>query len=71
MIEMEKLLAQDEVFQQGGTPLASRQTVLIVGDPNALIGGEGRGARVCRIARYVLVGFTAVAGGCFVKLTHN
>jgi hypothetical protein len=40
MVEVEDLLAKDEVLQQHRPALARLQLVLVVGDPDALVGGQ-------------------------------
>ena len=41
MVEVEDLFAEVEIFQQGRAARALAQRILVVGDRNALLGGEG------------------------------
>ena len=56
VIEMHDLLAQHEVFQQGGATQRGFQGILVVGDHDALVGGQRR-----VLAAGVLVQFAALA----------
>jgi hypothetical protein len=61
VVEVEDLLAKDEVLKQHGSALAALQLVLIVGNANALIGRQVGFSVVRSLLGYVLVGFAAIA----------
>ena len=60
VVEVEELLAQMEVVQQRRTTGADLQTVLVIGDRRALLGGENRG-----VARGGLMGLSPRARVAF------
>jgi len=41
MIEVRDLFAEDEIFEQRGTPPPGLQRILVIGDRQALIRGQG------------------------------
>ena len=62
MIEMKDLFAQYEIFQQNGPARTRLQAVLVVGNAQALIGGEMRHGILMRAGvGYMLVRFAAGA----------
>ncbi len=51
MIEVKHFFTEMGVFQQCGTARALLQAVLVVGDGNALLGGECRNISPCDLMR--------------------
>jgi len=63
MVEVGDLLAQDEVFQQRRPARGIAQRVLVVGDRNALVGGQRRVGAAGVLMQFVPLA-TAVGGRC-------
>ena len=59
VVEVEDFLAKDEVLQQHRPPGARLQLVLIVGDPDALVGGQVAFGRMRPLFRNALMGLVA------------
>ena len=63
VIEVDDLLAQDKVLDQGRPPRAGLEAVLVVVDANALAGRQmGVGVAMFAVMHHVLVRFAAMAG---------
>ena len=73
VIEVEDLLAKDEVLEQHRAARAGLQLVLVVGDADALVGGEMALALVGACRGDVLMQFVARAAFAFVagKFHHD
>ena len=58
VVEVEDLLAKDEVLEQRRPADSEAEAVLVVGDARAVVGGEVGGRRLS--GAYLLMSFTAV-----------
>ena len=65
MVEVKDLFAQQEIFQKRRPACSGAQTVLIVGNRDAMIGGHGLAARLLRLSAVAFAGGVAV-GRCLL-----
>jgi hypothetical protein len=61
MVEVENLLAEDEILEQGRTSLTCLEAVLVVGDPVPEIVGKTRAAAPFVIACDMLMGLAGIS----------